>query len=127
MIDWAQFLLNNIGNIISGFIGFVLGMWYFNRFILPKIYAKMGVDLISNMREDAKIKPIITRFSKMAEQLEPVVEKLKTVDFAKMQEDLKPLMETLKKIDPEAVEDLLNSLRKWTNTITEKPKIPEPD
>lgn len=127
MIDWAAVLLTGIVNLIVGFISFVLGMWYFNKFVLPKILASQGIEFIKNLQKDPQIKGIITKFKKIADQLEPVVEKMKNFDLDKLQEDLKPFLESIKKIDPKTVEDALRSIKQLTNSVTKTPEIPEPD
>ena len=132
MIDWAIGQIYEILKIlITGFLSFVLGMWYFNKYILPKLYVKMGSNLLKQATEDDGFKPWITKAKKIIEELEPFVAKLKKVDIEKVQKDLQPLIDALKKVDPKDIEDLLKEIKELTGTIKKsigKPeKIPEPD
>lgn len=117
--------------LITGFISFVLGMWYFNKYILPKLYVQMGSNLFKQAQEDPNLKSTIQKAKKIIEELEPFIAKLKKIDIEKYQKDLQPLIETLTKVDPKEVDDLLKSLKELTGTVQkaiEKPKkIPEPD
>jgi hypothetical protein len=132
MWDWiASQIYEVLKILITGFVSFVLGMWYFNKYILPKIYVKMGSNLFKGASEDPNFKPWIERFKKIVEEIEPLVAKFKKVDFEKTLKDLQPFLDSVKKIDPQTVDDLLKSVKELAKTATkaiEKPKsIPQPN
>jgi hypothetical protein len=116
--------------LIVGFASFVLGMWYFNAYILPKVYVKMGSNLFKGAENDPSFKPWIDKFKKIMEELEPFVAKLKTVDVEQIQKDVQPLIAALKKVDPKDIEDLMKTLKELGGTVKnaiEKPEnIPKP-
>lgn len=129
MIDWETFILTAIWGVISSIISFVIGMYVFNKYFLPKIVANMGIDTINTLRKDPEIEPYIKKVKEIIDRLEPIVAKFKELDLAKLGDDIKPFIEAIKKIDPKTIDELLQSVKALTNSFKEKlekPKIPKP-
>jgi len=130
MTDWILFIIDKIAALFVSMLGFLLSMWFFNKYIFPKMAASMGSDFLKGLQKDPEIKPVITKAKDLLNRIEPIVDQFKKIDLDKIQEEYKPLLEAIKKIDPKTIEDVAASLKSLTNDLRkklEKPTIPKPD
>lgn len=126
MIDWFVMFIDSARTLAVGFISFVLGMWYFNKYLLPKMYVKMGSSLFKQISIDPEFQPMIQKLKRIISELEPLTAQVKQIDIEKVIADVKPIIEALKKIKPEDIEALINAVKSFSGTMKETPEIPPP-
>lgn len=129
MIDWTWEIVKLLLGVLFSFVSFVAGMWYFNKYMLPKMVSNMGSSFLKQAMDDDNFKPWIKRFQTLIEEIEPLVKKVKDTDFDKITQDLSPFIEALKKVNPEDVDQLLKALRDLTGAVKkaiDKPPPPPP-
>jgi hypothetical protein len=112
------FLLEKAVELASAIISFTIGMWIFNKWILPRMAPGMVKGVIETKEVQdllKKGKDTLNDFEKrgkeMLSNLEPFAEKLKGLD--------------LEQIDGEMINALLKQLKKIADQFTEKPELPE--
>jgi len=115
MIDWTLFILDIIKSVIvgvaAGVPSFIVGMWFFNKYVAPK----MVPDMIIKAIETPKVQELVKQGKELITNLEPFIEKVKGLN--------------LEAIDGELINELLLNLKELVGTIgkkLEKPDIPEP-
>lgn len=123
--------LVDVKGIAFGMVQFLLAMWLFNKYFLPKITAGMISDAVQHLQHDSEIKPVIEKIKGIVNKLEPVVKQLRGFDLNGFQHDLEPLIETVKHVDPDKINELATTLKKLAEnlqrTVETPVDIPEPD
>lgn len=123
-MDLTYLLVQSLAGILIGTLNFVAGMWFFNKYFLPRMAPQMARDVIKEVKEMPEVKEVLKRTNGIIDQLEPLLQKLETLNITKTQKDLEPLIKMLKKID---YEQLLHNIEQLTTSATKQPKIPKPD
>lgn len=126
MIDYTYLLLDFAKNVVSGLFTFVFGMYVFNRFLLPKISAKMAVNTGKAVMADPEVQSYLQKGKATLDELKNFVDKLKQIDLVQLNTDVRPLVNALKNIDPDTINDMLTRFGRLTDQLGSKPKIPPP-
>lgn len=123
MNDWVILQVYEIAKtLIVATFSFIIGMWYFNRFVLPKLLVKQGGSMIKQAVEDDNIKPYIDKGKKIVEDVGPIVEKLKKIDFDGFVE----LINSLKRIDPQKVNVIIDGVKNFVENLAKNQPPPPP-
>jgi len=120
MIDAVLSLMVDIvKGLLVGIPSFILGMWYFNKYVLPK----MAPEMFEKVIETPKVQSIIKRAGNLLTKLEPFIEKLKELNLEKIDGDL--INDALRSLSVEILPALKNLAETFGKKL-ENPKIPEP-
>lgn len=121
MISFFQEVLKGILiGIIGGIPSWIIGMWYFNKYVMPK----MAPGMIKKAMETPEVQDLIKRGSGTLAKIEPFIEKLKDLKLEEIDGEL--INEALRSLNTEILPALKNLAETFGKRL-EKPNIPEPE
>jgi len=103
-MDWlTQQLVDVVKGIAIGIPSFLLGLWIYTRFIAAKQASDIAVGTADAILKHPKMQPALKKLEKYEKELEPLIEKAKTLNLQELVDLAKSIrvtVETLNKQTP---------------------------